>query len=367
MCEAAGLRVHAYTSPHLVRFSERIVVAGAEIDEARLTRALEDCEAANDGQPITFFEITTAAGFLAFSRETADVLLLETGLGGRFDATNVIARPALTAITPVSMDHMQYLGDSLSKIAFEKAGIIKSEVACVSANQTAEPADVIARQAAARGAPLWLGGRDWHVAVDGGRFRFEDATGSLELPTPGLAGRHQIDNAGLAIACLRHLPGLDIGEEAFAGGVTSVQWPARLHHIDAGALAARLPAGWELWLDGGHNPAAAVAVEEFIRGWDDRPLHMVLGMLSNRDPVEFLRPLARHLAGVHTVSIPGVESTASAEDGAVAARTLDVPAHPSESVVHALDAIAGAADGPGRVLISGSLYLAGHVLGLNGA
>ena len=367
MCEAAGLRVHAYTSPHLVRFSERIVVAGSEIDEQRLTEALEDCETANRSAPITFFEITTAAGFLAFSRTEADVLLLETGLGGRFDATNIVARPVLTAITPVSMDHMHYLGDSLDKIAFEKAGIIKSTVPCISAAQSSDPVRVIAQQAKKMDAPLVLGGRDWNLSVHAEGFEFTDGSGTLALPLPGLEGRHQIDNAALAVACLRRLPMLEVDDAAMARGVQSVRWPARLHHIDTGALASRLPEGWELWLDGGHNPAAAAAVEEFIRRWDDRPLYVIVGMLSNRDPVEFLRPLSSHVDGLHTVTIPGVDSTAAADDVAAAARSIGISAEPAAGIAEAIEAVAGTSRGRARILICGSLYLAGHVLALNAA
>ena len=362
MCEAAGCTAHVYTSPHLVRFNERIAVAGRPIDEATLGDTLEACEAANDGAPITFFEITTAAALLAFSRAPADIALIETGLGGRFDATNVFARPALTAITPVAMDHMHFLGDTLGDIAFEKAGILKPGVTCVVARQPPDAAGVIDARAAATGAPLWRAPADWRVDAN----RYRDASGRFAMAPPALAGPHQIDNAGHAIACLRALgwPGLD--DATIAAGLADVHWPGRLQLLQDGTLVDAMPAGWELWLDGGHNPAASEALAGAVRMWRDAPLHLVLGMLDNRDPAAFLAPLASAVAGVHGVAVPGEPSTLGADDIARKATAIGLDAAPATDVAAAIGSIVGGAGRPGRILICGSLYLAGSVLEANG-
>lgn len=374
MAAAAGLSVHVYTSPHLVRFTERIVVAGREMDDDALTALLEECEAANGGREITFFEITTVAAFLAFSRTKADILLLETGLGGRFDSTNVIDRPALTAITPISMDHTHFLGDTLPAIAGEKAGILKPGVPCVMGPQPPEAERAVLDRAREIGTTVLRYGADWSVAPVEHGIDFRDASGRIRLPFPMLPGRHQIDNAGLAAACLRVLPGVSIGRDAIARGLRSPRWPARLQRLQAGALAARLPAGWELWLDGGHNPAAGEALADFAArgdgggdgGWRDRPLYAVIGMLNTRDPADFLAPLAPHLAALRAVDIPDTENTLSAAEAAEAARRLGVAAQPAPGVAEAIESLATMADKPARILICGSLYLAGHVLAENG-
>ncbi|MDB5569214.1 MAG: bifunctional folylpolyglutamate synthase/dihydrofolate synthase, partial [Hyphomicrobiales bacterium] len=249
MLEADGKRVHVYTSPHLVRFHERIRLAGALVDEARLAAAFEACERANAGAPITVFEITTVAAFLLFAQVPADVLLLEVGLGGRFDSTNVIERPAATVITPVSIDHVEFLGDTLAKIAFEKAGVLKTGAPAIVSWQEPEAQDVIERQAFRVGAPVTLAGRDYNCWEERGRLVFEDARGLMDLPAPRLPGRHQFENAATAIAALRAVwP--DFPQRAFEDGLRHVQWPARLQQLTRGALAARAPAGAELWLDG---------------------------------------------------------------------------------------------------------------------
>ena len=361
MCKAAGLSVHAYTSPHLVRFHERIVVAGAPIGEDALSDALDACERANDGAPITFFEVTTAAAFLAFADTPGDVALIETGLGGRFDATNVIRRPAACVITPISIDHVQFLGATLAAIAFEKAGILKPGVPCVVGPQPAEAAAVIADRAAAVGAPLFRCPDDWRL--DGMTCR--DEAGSLTLPEPGLAGRHQVENAASAVACLRRLASLGVDDAAIAEGVRSVRWPARLQRLTAGPLAARLPPGWELWLDGGHNPAAGRVLADMACGWRDAPLHLVLGMLDNRDPAEFVAPLAPHFASLSAVAIPGEPGSFAAASLADRLAAAGHAARPHGAVGQAIDAILGSADPPGRILVCGSLYLAGAVLAEN--
>ncbi len=356
IAEAAGLRVHVYTSPHLVRFNERIVVAGEVIEDAPLADILEACEAANDGASITFFEVTTAAAFMAFSRTPAALALIETGLGGRFDATNVIARPALTAITPVSIDHTHFLGDTIADIAGEKAGILKEGVACVVARQLADAAEVIAARAGQIRAPLVRRDRDWRL--DG--MTYVDAQGAIDLPTPGLSGRHQVENAALAVACVRHLPGFDVAAEDIDEGVRRTTWPARLQRLTDGKLNDLVPESWQLWLDGGHNPAAAVALADVLKDWVGGPVHLVVGMLRTRDPAPFLASLAPFVSQARTVAVPGEESTLTAAELAVAARHVGIDAEPADGVSEAVRSLADRSGG--RILICGSLYLAGSVL-----
>ncbi len=362
--EGAGKTVHAYTSPHLARFHERIRLAGRLIDEAALAALLEECEARNAGRPITFFEITTAAALLAFARTPADWLLLEVGLGGRLDATNVVETPALCVITPVSFDHQQYLGETLPEIAGEKAGILKPGVPCVVGPQRPEALAVIEARAEAVGAPLLVAGRDWRASAAGGRLRFEDDAGALDLPLPALPGAHQIENAGAALAGLRRL---GFGEGASLAAVSRAEWPARLQRLTRGPLAeAAAAAGAELWLDGGHNESAGEAVAAHFRGLAPAPLALVCGMLDTKDPVTFLRWF-RGLAGaVETAPIPDSQSGLPPEALAEAARAAGLRAAPRASAAEAVAAAAEAAGAGGRVLICGSLYLAGAVLRENG-
>lgn len=365
MLEAAGQRVQAYTSPHLVRFHERIRLADGLIDEAALIALLERCEEANGPEPITFFEVTTAAAFLAFAEDPADVLLLETGLGGRLDATNVIARPALTAITPIGLDHQQFLGDTLAAIAGEKAGILKPGVTCVVGPQEGDALAVIEERAARVGAALHVHGRDWRFAPEGDGFRFEDADGVRSFPTPALRGPHQMANAALAVACAGKLSGFGLDAEAVAGGVAGASWPGRLQRLTEGPLAALLPPGWELWLDGGHNPAAGAALAEALADWRDRPLHLIYGMLNTKGAGGFLAPLAPLAEDLKAVTIPGEAASLSADAAAQHAAEAGVDAAPAASVAEALAAIVGQAQQPARILICGSLYLAGQVLADN--
>ncbi|MCP5367457.1 MAG: bifunctional folylpolyglutamate synthase/dihydrofolate synthase [Hyphomicrobiales bacterium] len=365
--EAAGYRVHVFTSPHLVRFNERIRLAGDLIAEDALLAVLEECEAANGDEPITFFEITTVAAFLAFTRTPADVLLLETGLGGRLDATNVVDRPALTAITSISLDHEQYLGSDLAGIAREKAGIMRAGVPCLAASQERKVDRALKAAADKAGAPLVREGADWHVQVHGDHLSFRAGGATRDLPLPRLVGKHQARNAGLAVACLDRLTGFTVPDGALGLGLRTADWPARLQRLDAGALAARLPAGWQLWLDGGHNGAAAKVIANQARHWRDMPLHMVFGLLNTKDPAAFLKPLAGRVGALRTVTIPGEPAARPAEDLARVAAGLLFDAAPAAGVEAALDQIAAAAPGPARVLICGSLYLAGSVLALNGA
>jgi dihydrofolate synthase/folylpolyglutamate synthase len=363
--EAAGYRVHVYTSPHLVRFRERIRLAGRLIEEAALLAVLDECERANAGAPITFFEITTAAAFLAFARVPADIVLLEVGLGGRLDATNVIRHPAVTAITPVSLDHQAFLGDSIAAIASEKAGILKPGTPAVIGPQSAEAAAVIAARAAAVAAPLFRSGREWRCDTAPDGMLYQGAKWRLDLPLPSLPGAHQIANAGVAIACLEQLPGFAVPADAIAAGLRHIDWPARLQRLIRGPLVDLLPPGWELWLDGGHNPAAGEILAEEAAGWHDRPLDVVAGMLNTKDATGFLQPLAGHVRRLYAVTIPGEENALPAAAIAEAARAVGVTATQAASVAAALRDIV-AAGGPARVLICGSLHLAGVVLAANG-
>jgi len=364
--ESAGYRVHVYTSPHLVRFAERIRIAGTLIEDDALSACLEECERANADAPITLFEITTAAAFLAFSRTPADATLLEVGLGGRFDATNVIERPIATVVTPISLDHQRFLGNSLASIAFEKAGILKPGVHGVVGPQPREAADVIEARATETGSPLYWYGKDWRAEPAGSGMRYEGKGWRLDLPAPSLPGRHQIDNAGAAIACLEAIEtSLPVDPAAIARGLQSIEWPARLQRLTRGPLVAILPPDSELWLDGGHNQAGGEVLAQHARTWRDRPLHLVFGMLSTHDAREFLQAFAEDAADVGTVAVPGEANSRSAEDSATAARAAGLAAESYPSVAAAVLA-ASRKPGPSRILICGSLYLAGTVLAENG-
>jgi len=365
--EAAGKRVHAYTSPHLARFHERIRISGELISEPDLAAVLAECERVNGDRPITFFEITTVAAYLAFARVPADYTLLEVGLGGRLDATNVIDRPALTVITPVSIDHQQYLGETLAEIAFEKAGILKPGVPCIVGPQPDAAREVIEARAAALGAPLFIHGQDWMVRAEHGRLVYEDTHGLLDLDPPALPGAHQYDNAGVAVASLR---ALGFGETACRAALAGAVWPARMQRLTRGPLAGRLPEGATLWLDGGHNAAAGEALGAVVAELTARapaPLWLITGMLDTKAAEDFLRPLAPHAAGACTVTIP--DTAAAIPAGALAdrARSVGLAAEQAEGVVEALEAILARCPAPPlNVLICGSLYLAGSVLQENG-
>ncbi len=362
ICEAAGYVVHSYTSPHLVRFAERISVAGSTLKDEELVAILEECEAANNEQPITFFEIATAAAYLAFSRKEADVTLIETGLGGRFDATNVFDQPALTAITPISMDHMNYLGDTIEKIAFEKAGILKQNALAVIGPQSDNVSEVLRKRANKVSAPIFQYGSDWHITTSEDGFRLFDKNAAIPLPEPKLPGPHQFINAGIAAICAQNLPGLSIPNNALAHGLRSVYWPGRLQKLDKGRLVNSLPPSWEIWLDGGHNAAAANALAKTVSHWSDRPLHLIFGALAARAPQEFLAPLVRDADYLHAIAIPGESTTLDADVAASAAQKAGHKALPAASVDAALETIAKMEKRPGRVLICGSLYLVGAVL-----
>ncbi|WP_065333344.1 bifunctional folylpolyglutamate synthase/dihydrofolate synthase [Tritonibacter mobilis] len=358
--EGWGKSVHAYTSPHLARFHERIRLAGDLISEDHLTQVLDECYNANGGESITYFEITTVAGLLAFSRTSADYTLLEVGLGGRLDATNVIT-PEVSVITPISIDHEQFLGNTLAKIAGEKAGIIKRGVPVVVGPQPDEAMEVIEDTAMRLGAPLIAYGQHWHVHEERGRLVYQDERGLLDLPLPNLMGAHQIQNAGAALAVLRHL-GAD--EAACEAAVVGAQWPARMQRLKAGPLV-EIAGAAELWLDGGHNAAAGIALADVLANLPKRPTHLICGMLNTKDVTGYLRPLAAEAASLTAVSIPGEAATLSAEETEAAAKSVDLQAYTAENVTEALKAIL-ARDPNSRVLICGSLYLAGAILRENG-
>jgi dihydrofolate synthase/folylpolyglutamate synthase len=368
MLEAANKRVHVYTSPHLVRFHERIRLAGTLVSDEALASALEETERANAGAEITFFEISTAAALLLFSRHDADVLLLEVGLGGRLDATNVIDRPLATVVTPVSIDHTEYLGPTLELIAAEKAGIFKRGAPAVIAQQEPSAQAVLERAAHKVGAPLFISGEQWHAHEEGGRLVYSDEHGLLDLPLPRLFGRHQIENAGTAVAALRSVPSLGIPASAIESGLVKAEWSARMQNLSSGKLAAKLPAGSELWLDGGHNAAGADAVAAAIGVMEERvprPLVLIAGMLVTKSAEEFLarfEGIARHAFGV---SPPGEASRPSSEIVAAAQR-VGIEAETAEGFMAALARIKDLnLPVPPRVLITGSLYLAGEVLAAN--
>jgi len=353
--EAAGYGVHVYTSPHLVRFQERIVLAGAgPITDAELIDILIECEAANGEAPITYFEVTTAAAFLAFSRRPADVVLLEVGLGGRLDATNVIDHPALCILTPISVDHVQFLGDAVTDIAFEKAGILKAGVPCVVAAQDDAVMAVIEARAAAVGAPL---------------IKIDEVREMPELPPPALPGGHQIANAGLAVGALMNLDGFELSDEALATGVATAVWPGRLQRLDHSTLGARLPDGAALWLDGGHNAAAGTALAETVRTWAaadpaPRPLYLVVGMMNVKEVTAFLSAFQGLAEAVIGIEIPGEINTLDVAEICRHATAAELRALPGDDVASAMSIIRAdcSQDAPPRVLICGSLYLAGSVL-----
>ena len=372
--EAAGLRVHVYTSPSLVRINERFRLGrpggGVLVGDDELRDALEHCERVNAGAPITIFEIETAAAFWLFAQHPADVTLLEVGLGGRLDATNVIETPMATVIAPVSMDHTEYLGDSLMSIAGEKAAIIKRGVPAISAEQPPEAIAVIAQQAKRMRAPLHAAGQDWHVNVERGRLVYQDERGLMDLAAPKLFGRHQFDNAGLAIATLRAQSAFRIEPAAFEAGIVNAEWPARMQRLASGALLEWAPQGAELWLDGGHNAeggrvaAAALGdLEERV----SRPLVVIVGMMANKDAGAFLANFAGLTRHIVAVRIPDQEGAMPPDRLADAARALGMRVEISTGLEAALRALARLAyEVPPRILITGSLYLAGHVLAANG-
>lgn len=368
--EAAGKKVHAYTSPHLARFHERIRLAGELIDEDALAALLEECEAANGGAPITFFEITTAAAFLAFSRSEADFTILEVGLGGRLDATNVIETPALTVITPVSLDHQGYLGDTLAEIAGEKAGILKRGVPAVVGRQHEVAMGMIAGRARQLSVPIHAADADWTARREPRGFSLQYESGLVDLPMPSLPGDHQIDNAGAAAMALILLGQDEVS--TLTASVRNAEWPARMQRLRTGPLVEAAPEGAEIWLDGGHNPAAGEALARLLADMEERdpkPLHMICGMLNTKDVMGYLEPFQGLVRRIYCLSIPGEAATLSADELADFAEAAELDAIEVADAEEAMRLIAGEEDAaitPPRILICGSLYLAGRVLRENG-
>ena len=372
--EAAGLRVHAYTSPSLVRVNERFRIGrsggGILVSDDELYAAFERCERANAGAPITLFEIETAAALWLFAQHPADVVLLEVGLGGRLDATNVIDAPLATVIAPISTDHTEFLGDSLITIAREKAGIIKRNVPVVCAEQPAEALAVIEQHAKRMQAPLQRAGQEWQVNIERGRLVYQDDRGLMDLAAPKLFGRHQFDNAGLAIATLRAQHRFRIEMAAFEPGIVHAEWPARMQRLGSGKLLDQAPRGCEIWLDGGHNAeggrvaAAALGdLEERV----SRPLVVIVGMMANKDPGAFLANFAGLTRHIIAVQIPERDNAMPPDRLANAARQLGMRVETAVSIEAALSSLARLVhEVAPRILITGSLYLAGHVLSVNG-
>ncbi|MEM6579544.1 MAG: folylpolyglutamate synthase/dihydrofolate synthase family protein, partial [Pseudomonadota bacterium] len=351
--EGAGRKCHAYTSPHLARFHERIRLAGSLISEPDLTAVLDECYAANGDAAITYFEITTCAALLAMSRVPADFTLLEVGLGGRLDATNVVDTPALTIITPVSLDHQQFLGDTLPEIAAEKAGILKRGVPCIIGPQQDAALDVIEQRAAKTGCAVLAYGQHWHVTTERGRLIFQDETGLRDLPMPKLRGAHQVQNAGIALCALRQL---GMGDAALEAAVCHAEWPARMQRLKTGPLVEVAPRA-ELWLDGGHNPAAGEAIAHLLAQMPSRPTFLICGMLNTKDIAGYLAPLAGRAEGLTALSIPGEANTLPAETTAEVARACGLASDTAGSAREALERVV-AHTPEARILICGSLYLA---------
>ncbi|GGE32668.1 bifunctional folylpolyglutamate synthase/dihydrofolate synthase [Agaricicola taiwanensis] len=373
MLEAEGKGVHVYISPHLVHFHERIRLAapggGQLVSETELAEALAYVEEVNAGAPITLFEITTAAAFLLFARHPADVLLLEVGLGGRLDATNVVAKPLASVITPISLDHAKFLGNRVTEIAWEKAGILKKDVPAIIAVQGNEARDVLERAAARTGSPILISGQDWQAREERGRLVFEDESGLLDLPLPRLQGRHQHENAGAAIATLRALPQLGVTAGSVERGLQTVEWPARMQRLTKGALVEGLKEGIEIWLDGGHNADGGRVISEAMTALEERvscPLILIVGMLNTKDSEGFLNSFASIASELHAVPIASSDASRTPEEVAQAAARAGIPALPHASLQEAVAAVLRQSESPARVLITGSLYLAGEVLALNG-
>jgi dihydrofolate synthase/folylpolyglutamate synthase len=371
MAEAAGYRVHVYTSPHLVRFNERIRIAGRLIEDDELDSILTECEEANQGKPITFFEITTVAAFLAFARNPADLAVIEVGMGGRFDTTNVV-NPMLSAITPIGYDHTGFLGDNLESIAGQKAGILKHAVPAVIGRQRDVSASVIAAEAAKFASPLFRLGREWQVAPTASGFAYQSDLVSLDLPAPALAGAHQLDNAATAVACIERLRAAKfaIDDKAIRTGLGSVDWPARLQRLTKGPLVEALPPGCELWLDGGHNEDCGLALGRMASDWAKEPaplpLYLVFAMQTTKDASGFLRPLSRHALAARAVPFPEGHVAYTPVEACAKAAEVGLDCVAVNDIGAALEDLLATQPAPMRILICGSLYLAGAVLARNG-
>lgn len=372
--EAAGCRVHVYTSPHLLRFHERIRIRGRLIEEAELAELLQKCQNLSESGDVTYFEAATAVALAAFARHPADFTIMEVGLGGRLDATNIIPNKLATIITRLSYDHRDYLGDSLTKIAGEKAGIMREGVPCFAAAQPdADVLSTLHSHADKIRAPFFVANKDWQITKTKNGFSYQDKKHSFDLPKPALLGEHQYDNAGLAIAALMGIQdsalGIQISENIIADGLKNVEWPARLQHLQSGQLASLLPHNSELWLDGGHNDSAGEVLAKQAKEWtttDQRPLHLICGMLTTKKPAEFLQPLQAYISGLHCVTIPGEAASFTRDDLAAIARGMNIKnVHAHPTVKEAIQNLIEHEKRPMRILVCGSLYLAGHVLAEN--
>ena len=368
--EAASLSVHVYTSPHLVRMNESIRLGGMLVSDDDLRDAFAHVEAVNAGAPITLFEAETAVAFHIFANHPADVLLLEVGLGGRLDATNVIEKPMASVFTPIAIDHTDFLGDSVEKIAMEKAGIIKRRVPVISAGQSPDVAAVLERAARRAHAPVHSAGEQWHISVERGRLVYQDDRGLMDLAAPRLFGRHQFGNAGLAIAALRALPQFRFDPSIYERGVAGAEWPARMQRLTSGKLLALAPDDSELWLDGGHNVEGGRVIAEALGDLEERvprPLVVIVGMMANKDASGFLANFAGLTRHIIAVPIPDRAGVMPVETLADAGRALGMRVETADSAGAALQSLRRLAyEVPPRVLICGSLYLAGHVLAENG-
>ncbi len=370
MLEAAGLRVHVYTSPHLVSFHERIRLAGELISERSLCDVLLECEAINAKAPVTLFEITTAAAFLAFSRVSADVVLLETGLGGRLDATNIVPNPIASIITRISYDHRDFLGDTLEQITAEKAGLFKQQTPAIIAPQfSGVVSKTLSSKAMLADAPLFTHGVDWFTSLTQDGFEYRDSISTLSFPKPNLVGEHQVANAATAIAALRKQRHITLHDNDLRYGVQNAVWPARLQRLTQGALVALLPVGYEIWLDGGHNDSAGEALARQATHWaeaDTKPLCVIMGMLNTKNPAEFLAPLAPHIAALAGLAIPEEPKSLSSELIAQTANKLGIHVSKAQgSAQEAIEWLLAKNPMPARFLITGSLYLAGQILRTN--
>ncbi len=359
--ESAGYRVHVYTSPHLVRFNERIRLAGELIGNDHLIDIIESVQRANGDKPITFFELTTAAAFVAFEKMDADIVLLETGLGGRFDATNVIPNPVMTIITPISIDHTEFLGNTIEKIAYEKACIQKQGAISIVGPQHPNAAKVIMDYGLSIHAVPFMYGVFWQAQLLEHGFEYEGVN-TYDLPLPKLPGAHQIYNAATAIAAAERLDGFTITQDHIVEGLLNAEWPARMQHLQSGPAFAYLQSGDELWLDGGHNPAAGHIIADFIDRRDDKPWVMIMGMLQNKDAAGFLSPLKDKIKSLCAISIDGEEKSAKPRDLVGIAHNLSIPALAAENLSQAIQHLKQIHPGPVRILIAGSLYLAGRIL-----
>ena len=362
IAEAAGLKVHVYTSPHLVKFNERIRIAGDIISNNALLSVLNECELVNEGHPITFFEITTAMALLEFSRTPADLVLLETGLGGRLDATNVLSRPAVTALTPISVDHVEFLGCHITHIATEKAAIMRKNVPLVMAAQVPEANNIIKKIACDTQVPCQFQGLDWYYEVQKDHFNVQTNYRNADFSLPNLHGAHQLQNATQAITCLDAAGNFSFSDKDVESGFLNADWPGRLQLLSSGTLAEDLPLGWEIWIDGGHNAAAGNMLARQASLWNDRPLFAIIGMIKTKDPNAFVEPLAPYLSGIVTVGIEGEAATISADDLAIMVKETGLNTVSMPSVRSAVGSLISMSKSPARILICGSLYLVGQIL-----